>query len=112
MPEVEESQLIRWNEQMHGSLIWNATWKNYSLVQEHALWEIRDRKEALFWIDLWEKMQPLQHLDQLEILHDHMDQDRLLCVADIWKNPLPSSMWQEWKITQEDLRFLTDIDLG
>jgi hypothetical protein len=39
-PLTQADQLIRHNDQIQGSNIWNTPWKNINLVQKHAFWEI------------------------------------------------------------------------
>jgi hypothetical protein len=53
-PNVHSNQLIRFNEQMQGSNIWNTAWRNRPLIQQHAFWEIRNVESALFWQDSWQ----------------------------------------------------------
>jgi hypothetical protein len=48
-PLSAEDQLIRHNEHIQGSNIWNTAWKNRTLVQNHAFWELRDGRSARFW---------------------------------------------------------------
>jgi hypothetical protein len=65
-PNIEEANLIRWNDQIKGSSIWNAAWQNQSLIQEHAFWELRSGQNALFWSDSWQQMPPLRQNDSLQ----------------------------------------------
>jgi hypothetical protein len=48
-PNAQSNQLIRFNEQLHGSNIWNTAWRNRPLIQQHAFWEVRNGESALFW---------------------------------------------------------------
>jgi hypothetical protein len=48
VPKVAEKNLIRWNGDTPGSLIWAATKKNRHLITQHTFWEIRNGKMALF----------------------------------------------------------------
>jgi hypothetical protein len=65
-PHIDETHLIKMKDQIPSSNIWNATWRNRPLIQEHALWELRDRQDAFFWSESWKQIPPLQ---SLEILH-------------------------------------------
>jgi len=48
-PFTQENQLIRHNACLQGSNIWNTSWKNRDLVQEHAFWEVINGESAMFW---------------------------------------------------------------
>jgi hypothetical protein len=54
-PNTQADQLIRHNDQIQGSNIWNTAWKNRELVQKYAFWEIRNGESALFWQDSWQQ---------------------------------------------------------
>jgi hypothetical protein len=47
-PTVNEYNLIRFNDQIQGSNMWNAAWKNQPIIQEHTFWEIREGQMTLF----------------------------------------------------------------
>jgi hypothetical protein len=67
-PLAPADQLIRHNNHIHGSNIWNTAWKNRTLVQNHAFWEIKDGGSALFWQDSWQQLKPLDTLEELATL--------------------------------------------
>jgi len=48
---VAEKNLIHWNGDNPGSLIWTMTKLNRQLVTQHAFWEIINGETALFWKD-------------------------------------------------------------
>jgi len=48
---VAEKNLIHWNGDNPGSLIWTTTKLNRQLVTRHAFWEIINGETALFWKD-------------------------------------------------------------
>jgi hypothetical protein len=50
-PNVAEKNLILWNGDNPGSLIWTASKQNRQLVTRHAFWEIGNGETALFWKD-------------------------------------------------------------
>jgi hypothetical protein len=63
-------QHIRWNDALDGSLIWNDAQRNKLLIQQHAFWEIREGRNALFWTDSWKQMPTLtlnEILQELQI---------------------------------------------
>jgi hypothetical protein len=39
-PPTSQEQLIQLDDQIHGSNIWNAAWRNRPLIQMHAFWEV------------------------------------------------------------------------
>jgi hypothetical protein len=47
-PNVAEKNLIRWTEDIPGSLIWTTARQNRQLVSVHAFWETRNGKMTLF----------------------------------------------------------------
>jgi hypothetical protein len=48
MLDTREELLIRFNDQIHGSNIWNTTWNNRTLIHKHAFWEIRNGEHSMF----------------------------------------------------------------
>jgi hypothetical protein len=52
-PIALEKELIRWNSQGPGSLIWNEVKQKKGMVIDHALWELQDGTSALFWSGSW-----------------------------------------------------------
>jgi hypothetical protein len=54
-PTTAEKNLIRWNGDNAGSLIWTTAKQNRQLITQHAFWEIRDGKTAMFWQDSWQQ---------------------------------------------------------
>jgi hypothetical protein len=85
-----QAHLIRLKDQIQGSNIWNAAWKNRPLIQAHAFWEIRNGQNALFWMDSWQQLPPLQSKDNLHPYQDHIQDLKLLKVADLWIGCLSS----------------------
>jgi hypothetical protein len=64
-PHTPADNLIRLNNHLHGSNIWNTAWQNRTLVQHHAFWELRDGGSALFWEDSWQQLKPLGTIEEL-----------------------------------------------
>jgi hypothetical protein len=92
-PNVAEKNLIRWNEDNPGSLIWTAARQNRQLVTEHAFWEIRNGKTTLFWQDSWQQW-PV--LSKEEWAHDICAQTTgagLTKVADYWQDDPREDTW-------------------
>ena len=83
-PVVQHDQLIRFNEQRQGSNIWNTAWRNRSLIQQHAFWEIRNGESALFWQDSWQQLPPLAETESLHPLKRKLQQYDLQKVKDLW----------------------------
>jgi hypothetical protein len=65
-PNVAEKNLIRWNGDNPGSLIWTAAKQNRQLVTQHAFWEIRNGETTLFWKDSWQQWPVLDNEDWAE----------------------------------------------
>jgi hypothetical protein len=106
-----QAQLIRLHDKTQGSNIWNAAWKNRSLIQEHAFWEIRNGQSALFWMDSWQQLPPLQTEDNLRSYENHIQDLTSLKVAELWSNTSNNPPWRSWKTTPQDLHTTTDCDL-
>lgn len=54
-PRTTEKNLIWWNGDNPGSLIWTVARKNRQLVTQHAFWEVGNGETALFWQDSWQQ---------------------------------------------------------
>jgi hypothetical protein len=57
----KNKSLIIWNAPWKNKslIISNAPWKKKSLIQDHILWEIKDGKSALFCVDSWKHLPKL-----------------------------------------------------
>jgi hypothetical protein len=86
-------------EQIQGSNIWNAAWKNRPLIHEHAFWEVRNGQNSLFWTDSWKQMPPLQLEDNLQSYKNHIQDFATLKVANLWTDTPNNSPWRRWKFT-------------
>jgi hypothetical protein len=71
-PNIQVDQLIRFNDHIQGSNIWNTAWKNHPLIQRHAFWEVRNGESALFWQDSWQQLTPLSNLEDLNPLRQKL----------------------------------------
>jgi len=58
-PDCDTQDLIRVQEILEGSSIWNHAKNNRNLVQEHSFWEIRNGRLAMFWEDAWQQFPKL-----------------------------------------------------
>jgi len=47
-PQIPQEHLIRLDDQIHGSNISNAAWRNCPLIQTHAFWEVQNGHHAQF----------------------------------------------------------------
>jgi hypothetical protein len=83
-PNTQPDQLIRFNEQMQGSNIWNTAWRNRPLIQQHAFWEVRNGESALFWQDSWQQLPPLDDLESLNLSSLKLTAKYLQKVKDFW----------------------------
>jgi hypothetical protein len=110
-PTVQNDQLIRFNEQRQGSNIWNTAWRNRSLIQQHAFWEVRNGESALFWQDSWQQLPPLDELESLHPLKIKLQQYGLKKVKDFWLPNHGRQQWRPWKTSKTDLQIGEDLDL-
>jgi hypothetical protein len=50
-PSTPKKELIRWNGQGLGYLIYNVATQNRGLITDHAFWELQDGTSIFFWSD-------------------------------------------------------------
>jgi ribonuclease HI len=110
-PLTPEDQLIRHNNYINGSNIWNTAWKNRTLVQNHAFWEIKDGGSALFWQDSWQQLKPLDTLEDLTTLKNAMQQPVPPRVKDFWAAQDMPHHWRRWKTSHQELEVPDTLDL-
>jgi hypothetical protein len=110
-PHIPEDQVIRLNNHIQGSNIWNTAWQNRTLVQHHAFWEVRDGGSALFWTDSWQQLKPLETMEELMALQRALHQNALLKVKDLWTMQTPHQRWRQWKTSHQELGVPETIDL-
>jgi hypothetical protein len=110
-PNCAEVNLIRMNDWIHGSNIWNATWRNMPLIQEHAFWEIRNGQATLFWTNSWKQLPPLVSLDNLQPIYALMQGRGDLQVENLWKAEPTTSHWRDWKVMHRDLELSEECNL-
>ena len=107
-----ENNLIRWNGDNLGSLIWTVSKKNRQLVTRHAFWEIRNGETTLFWKDS-SKQWPI--FDNEDWARDISTQDTLAGltrVADYWQDNSPEDTWRCWHLNKERINLEAHVDLG
>jgi hypothetical protein len=110
-PNVPSNQLIRFNEPMQGSNIWNTAWRNRPLIQKHAFWEVKNGESALFWQDSWQQLPPLDDMESLHTIKLKLQQNGLHTVKDYWIPTPERQPWRKWKISRTDLQIREEIDL-
>lgn len=59
-PECNNQDLIRPQEVLEGSPIWNLARRNRNIGQDHSFWEIRNGETALFLEDAWQQLSRLE----------------------------------------------------
>jgi hypothetical protein len=68
-------------------------------------------QNALFWMDSWKQLPPLQSLDSLRPIQDHIQWLEHLKVVDLWLNVSHHPPWRSWKTLPHDLNTPVDCDL-
>ena len=58
-PNTAENNMIRWNGDNTGSLIWTAAKQKRQIITQHSFWEIGNGETALFWQDSWQQLPTL-----------------------------------------------------
>jgi hypothetical protein len=111
-PNVVEKNLIRWNGDSPGSLIWTAARQNKQLVTQNAFWEIRNGESALYWNDSWQQWPVLDNEDWARDICTPATQAGLTRVADYWQdNPLEDT-WRSWHLDRERINLEAHVDLA
>jgi hypothetical protein len=110
-PNVAEKNLIRWNEDTPGSLIWTAARQNRQLVSAHAFWEIRNGKTALFWQDSWQQWPVLCKEEWAQEICTQATRAGLTKVADYWQDGPQENMWHRWHLDRENIALRAGVDL-
>jgi ribonuclease HI len=110
-PLTPADQLIRHNNQLQGSHIWNTAWQNRKLIQEHAFWEIRDGASARFWQDSWQQLKPLAAMEELSDLQHSPLGNNALKVKNLWKSQERHSKWRQWKLSHHELEVPDNLNL-
>jgi hypothetical protein len=110
-PNMVERNLIRWNGDNPGSLIWMAARQNRHLVTSHAFWEIRNGKTTLFWKDSWQQWPILEYEDWADTFSIPATQAGLKKVADYWQDNPTEPTWRGWISNKEHLNLEAHVDL-
>jgi hypothetical protein len=111
VPTTREELLIRFNDRIQGSNIWNTTWNNRMLIQKHTFWEIRNGEHSLFWQDSWQQQPPLTSIEDLNPLYQQMQSRDSLHVKDLWKENALHQPWRRWKTEPHELHLQAEMDL-
>jgi hypothetical protein len=102
-PNTVERNLIRWNGDTPGSLIWMESRQNRILVVNHAFWEIRNGQTTFFWNDSWQQLPILAQDSRADTFLTPATQVGMTKVADYWQENSMDATWRCWKSTREDL---------
>jgi exonuclease III len=107
-----EHNLIRWNGDNLGSLIWTAAKQNRQLVTQHAFWEIGNGETALFWQDSWQQWPALNAEEWSNDICAQAIGVGLTKVADYWQNNHAEDTWRCWHLDRERINLAQQIDLA
>jgi hypothetical protein len=110
-PTFPETELIRWNGQSPGSLIWNAARNNRGLITDHSFWELQSGSSTYFWSDSWQQLPPLNTDPTLSNLIPLTTAVGLHKVIDYWKPFDPGEIWRTWKTSHENLHIPPQLNL-
>jgi exonuclease III len=111
-PTVAEKNLIRWNGDTPGSLVWTTAKQNRHLITQHAFWEVRDGKTALFWKDSWQQWPTLDQEEWAGQISAPAMQAGLATVADYWRGETQGNTWRLWLMDRQSLHLSDQVDLG
>jgi hypothetical protein len=91
-PNTADRNVIRWNGDTSGSLIWMTSRHNRILVVNHAFWEIHNGQTTFFWDDSWQQLPILAQEAWADTFNTPDTQAGMTKVADYWKdNPLDAT---------------------
>jgi hypothetical protein len=93
--QIDSFDLIRMIDTSTCSLIWNSTWKNQWLIQQHNFWEICNGKVTLFWEDSWQQIPSIQ------------DDQHLIPLKSTLQDLLGKQVINYWAITSDSLEWCT-----
>jgi hypothetical protein len=110
-PTIPERELIRWNGQSPGSLIWNVARNNRGLITDHSFWELQSGSSTLFWSDSWQQLPALNTDPNLSAFIPFTTEAGLLKVLDFWNPNVPREIWRTWKNSHEALNIPMDLNL-
>jgi hypothetical protein len=107
-----ENNLIRWNGDNTGSLIWTTAKQNRQIVTQHAFWEIGNGETALFWQDSWQQMPALNDEEWSRDICTHATGMGLTKVADYWQNNSTGDTWRCWHMDRVRINQPLHFDLA
>jgi hypothetical protein len=110
-PTIPERELIRWNGQSPGSLIWNAAKNNRGLITYHSFWELQSGTSTLFWSDTWQQLPALNTEPTLSTFIPFTTEASLLKVSDFWNLEATRKIWRIWKNSHEALNIPLELNL-
>jgi hypothetical protein len=110
-PITPEKELIIWNDQGSGSLIWNATKKNKGMITDHAFWELQDGTLTLSWSESWQQLPALDKDPTLSNYKPLTEAAGLLKVTDYWNHEENRVTWRRWKSTHEEMNIPPEVNL-
>jgi hypothetical protein len=111
-PNLAEKNLIRWNEDSPGFLIWTEAKQNQQLVTDHAFWEIRNGKMVLFWQDSWQQWPVLCKEEWAPNICTPTTRAGLTKVADYWRDTPQGDTWHQWHLDREGIDLEAGVDLA
>jgi hypothetical protein len=80
-------------------------------VTEHAFWEIRNGKIALFWQDSWQQWPILGKEEWALNICTQASRSGLIRVADYWKVDPQEDTWRQWHVDRERLNLEPHVNL-
>jgi exonuclease III len=111
-PNTAEKNLIRWNGDNPGSLIWTAAKQNRQLVTQHAFWEIGNGETTLFWQDSWQQWPALSAEEWARDICTQATRIGLTRVADYWQDNPMEDTWRCWHLDRERINLGAHVDLA
>ena len=100
MPTSVED-ILRLEEVLRGSTVWDLASQNRDIISRHAFWEIRDGNTAKFWEEAWQQRERLAGLQLLQDTYQRATTEGLHYVNEYWKEERQDETLRIWRNPEE-----------
>lgn len=89
--------MIRYDESLVGSPIWQASNANQNIIKAHSFLEIGNGEESDFFRDSWQRLPNLQGEGNPFQLQERIEREGLNKVKDFWEETVNDKTLRQWK---------------
>lgn len=86
--------MIRYDESLTGSPIWQAANVNRNLIKAHSFWEIGNGEEVDFFCDSWQQLPNLQGEGNPSQLQERIEREVLNKDKDFWEDTVTNTTFR------------------